>query len=118
MKTIAAFGASELTIMHEFLGALTQGPKSEALTPNDHEHDNEACIANISPRERLKRLLGGVIPLVLALGILSWQISTNVDRPMEAAVVHSLRSSRFRLPSMARQDLSGAGFARFAPTNG
>jgi len=57
------------------------GPKPESFSPNDSEHDNgEACIANISPRERLKRLIGGVIPFVLALGILTWQISTDVDR--------------------------------------
>jgi hypothetical protein len=80
MKTIAAFGVSERTIMHEFLGTLTQGPKSEELTPNDHEHDDEACISNISPRERLKRLIGGVIPFVIALAILTWLISTNADR--------------------------------------
>lgn len=53
--------------------------KSDALTPNDHD-DGEACVPNISPRERLKRLIGGVIPFVLALGILTWQISTDVDR--------------------------------------
>lgn len=81
MKTIAAFSASERMIMQEFLVAIIQGQKSESATPNDHEHDDgETCIANISPRERLKRLIGGVIPFVLALGILSWQISTDVDR--------------------------------------
>jgi len=81
MKTIAAFGASRRMITREFLRMLSQGPKPESFSPNENEHDNgEACIANISPRERLKRLIGGVIPLVLALGILSWQISTDVDR--------------------------------------
>jgi hypothetical protein len=60
---------------------LTQGPKPGSSSPMDHEHDDgEACIANISPRERLKRLIGGVIPFVFALSILTWQISTNVDR--------------------------------------
>jgi hypothetical protein len=53
----------------------------KTILPNNSEHDNgEACIANISPRERLKRLIGGVIPFVLALAILSWQISTDVNR--------------------------------------
>ena len=55
--------------------------KSEALTPDDHEHDDEeGCIANISPRERMKRLIGGVIPFVIAIAILTWLISTNADR--------------------------------------
>jgi hypothetical protein len=81
MKTLVVLGVSGSTIMQEFLGILTQGSKSEAVTPNEPEQDTEeACIANISPRERLKRLIGGVIPFVLALGILSWQISTDVDR--------------------------------------
>jgi len=80
MNTITAFDVSTRTIMQEFLGTLTQGPKSEAFTPVDHEHDDEACVPNISPHERLKRLIGGVIPFVIALGILTWQISTDADR--------------------------------------
>ena len=40
----------------------------------------EVCIANISPRERLKRLIGGVIPFVIALVILTWMISVSVNR--------------------------------------
>ncbi len=81
MKTIAAFRLSGFGIAHEFLGVLTQNPNSAGLTPNKNEDDmGEVCIANISPRERLKRLIGGVIPFVLALGILTWQISTNADR--------------------------------------
>jgi hypothetical protein len=51
------------------------------MQTNDHEHaTGEVCLANISPRERLKRLMGGVIPFVIALGILAWMISANVDR--------------------------------------
>jgi len=67
--------------MQESLGVLSQDPKPGSFSRNDHAHDNEeACIANISPRERLKRLIGGVIPFVIALVILTWQISTDVDR--------------------------------------
>jgi hypothetical protein len=81
MKTIAAFDTSGRTIMQEYLGARTQSPRPESVTPNDHEHENEeACIANISARERMKRLIGGVIPFVIALAILTWLISTNADR--------------------------------------
>lgn len=81
MKTIAALGTSGRMIVWEFLGVLTQSPKSESVSSNDNEHDDEeACVPNISPRERLKRLIGGVIPFAIALGILTWQISTDVDR--------------------------------------
>jgi hypothetical protein len=51
------------------------------MQTSDHDHEvGEICIANISPRERLKRLIGGVIPFVIALGILAWMISADVDR--------------------------------------
>jgi len=80
MKTTTDFEIPGHTIMQEFLGTLTQVPKPEAFTPNDHEHDDEACVPNISPRERLKRLIGGVIPFVIALTILTWLTSTNADR--------------------------------------
>ena len=40
----------------------------------------ETCIANISPRERMRRLIGGVIPFVIALAILAWMISADVNR--------------------------------------
>ncbi len=80
MKSIAVFGASGHTDKQEFLNVLTQSPKSETSSPNNHEHDEEACVPNISPRERLKRLIGGVIPFVIALVILTWLISTNADR--------------------------------------
>jgi hypothetical protein len=62
MKTIVMFDASGHGVAEEFLGVLTQGSKSEAFKPNDQEHDEEACVPNISSRERLKRLIGGVIP--------------------------------------------------------
>lgn len=49
--------------------------------PDDQESDRaELCIPNISPRERLKRLIGGVIPLGIALAILAWLIAIRADR--------------------------------------
>lgn len=77
MKTIAIFGVSGATLIQGFL---TQGLKPESSLPHNRADDDEACIANISPRERLKRLIGGVIPFVIAIAILAWQISTDVDR--------------------------------------
>jgi len=53
----------------------------EAVSPNDSDHgEKEVCISNISPRERVKRLIGGVIPFVIALTILAWLVSANAER--------------------------------------
>ena len=65
----------------KFFVVLTGDPKPTGITPNDTEQDHrDACIANISPRERFKRLMGGIIPFVVALAILAWQVSADVDR--------------------------------------
>ncbi len=56
-------------------------PESASSPPNHRaEQHDEACIANISPRERLKRLIGGVIPFVVAVGILGWLAAIHADR--------------------------------------
>lgn len=74
MKTIAA-------VRRELLGMLAQNLNPAGLTPHKDEDDiGEVCIANISPRERLKRLIGGLVPFGLALGILAWQIAAHADR--------------------------------------
>ncbi len=44
------------------------------------EPHGQACIANISPRERMKRLIGGVIPFVIAVVILTLLIVIHADR--------------------------------------
>jgi len=81
MNTMTSFNTSSCTNSLEFLAALFQGSNPQASSPNGREHDDEqACVPNISPRERLKRLIGGVIPFVIALAILTWQISTDIDR--------------------------------------
>jgi hypothetical protein len=81
ITTITDPGASGLTSGRKFPGAITQSPKPEVPVRDAHQlDDEEACVPNISPRERLKRLIGGVIPFVIALAVLTWQISTNVDR--------------------------------------
>jgi predicted CDP-diglyceride synthetase/phosphatidate cytidylyltransferase len=59
----------------------SQRPNMDAPMPDSPEpNQGERCIANISPRERLKRLIGGVIPFVIALAILAWLISINANR--------------------------------------
>ena len=52
------------------------------LSPSG-EHNQpvgNVCIANISPRERMKRLMSGIIPFVIAVGILAWLVSAHTDR--------------------------------------
>jgi hypothetical protein len=82
MKTIPAIRISGFTFANELLGVLTQNLNSAGPTPHkDGQGSGEACIANISPpRERMKRLVGGIIPFALALGILTWQMSMDVNR--------------------------------------
>jgi len=58
----------------------SESSRDTGQMPEVHTETEDVCIANISPRERLKRLIGGVIPFVMALGILAWLISTNADR--------------------------------------
>ncbi len=38
------------------------------------------CIANISPRERTKRLVAGAIPFVIGLVVLAVLVGTGADR--------------------------------------
>jgi hypothetical protein len=54
----------------------------EPLIPHSQgdEDNGKTCIANISPRERLKRLVGGVIPFLIAVVILAVLISSGADR--------------------------------------
>ena len=61
------------------------------------EAQAEVCIANISSRERLKRLIGGVIPFVVALAVLTWLILINANR-------------LWRLPLFLLFMVAGSGF--------
>jgi predicted CDP-diglyceride synthetase/phosphatidate cytidylyltransferase len=81
MKTLEVFDTFGNTIIQGFLLATTQGLKSEFVPPKDHaQNEGDACVPNISPRERLKRLIGGLIPFVISLAILTWLISINANR--------------------------------------
>jgi len=65
----------------ELFGDLMMKTMSEADSPDGQgDADRETCISNISPQERMKRLIGGLIPFVLAPAILTWQISIHADR--------------------------------------
>ncbi len=45
-----------------------------------HSEAGEVCIANISARERRKRLMAGVIQLLISLVVLAALMVTGVDR--------------------------------------
>jgi hypothetical protein len=53
----------------------TEGP-----TTDSGAEIGEVCIANISPRERRRRLVGGVIQFGIALAILAVLMVAGVDR--------------------------------------
>ena len=52
----------------------------QPVSQSDSEEIGEVCISNISPAERRKRLLGGVIGFVIALVILAVLIAGGADR--------------------------------------
>ena len=56
------------------LNPFTRTPKS------NEDAGGENCIANISPRERRKRLAAGVIQFVITLAIQAALIALGVDR--------------------------------------
>ncbi len=57
------------------------GSSHSTLSPKSNEHsDREVCIANISPRERRKRLIGGIVQFIITLAILATLIALGVDR--------------------------------------
>ncbi len=49
-------------------------------TPTTGSEIGGECIPNISPRERRKRLAGGVIMFVISLAVLAALIATGADR--------------------------------------
>ncbi len=49
-------------------------------TPTGDSETGEKCIPNISPRERRKRLAGGLIMFVISLAVLTALIATGADR--------------------------------------
>ena len=68
--------------LHRLAHTLTSIPEQGPVSPQDRGREDraETCIANISPAERRKRLIAGVIPFVLALGILALLVSSGADR--------------------------------------
>jgi len=54
--------------------------KNRSFSVSESEELGQVCISNISPAERRKRLLGGVVGFVIALVVLSVLISIGADR--------------------------------------
>ena len=60
---------------------LAYNPQTESSPQHAPEQDRgEVCIANISPRERLRRLIAGVIPFVIAVAVLAWLSAIHADQ--------------------------------------
>jgi hypothetical protein len=53
---------------------------SSTAQSGDDPRSQVICIANISPRERRKRLVAGIVQLVITLAILSALVAAGVDR--------------------------------------
>ena len=49
-------------------------------TPTGGSYGDEICVPNISPRERRKRLAGGVIQFLISLIVLAVLIAIGADR--------------------------------------
>jgi fatty acid desaturase len=54
--------------------------QSTSSAPTGSSQSDRICIPNISPRERRKRLAGGVISFILALGVLAILMATGASR--------------------------------------
>ena len=61
--------------------AFSASGSSQELTPDtQYPAPGEVCIANISRRERRKRLISGVVQFAAAIAILAALVLTGVDR--------------------------------------
>jgi hypothetical protein len=60
--------------------ALAHTPPGAASPAHKSDGAEDTCIANISPAERRKRLIGGILPLALAIGLLAWMLAAHADR--------------------------------------
>lgn len=66
---------------------LAAGSSPEVGQPlHNGEGPGEVCIANIGPRERRKRLLGGVVAFAAALVALAVLLLLGWDRPWRLAL--------------------------------
>jgi hypothetical protein len=81
MTTLAVADEFGRMTKWRFSGPESQDPDAPSASQSSLDGDKgDTCIANISSRERLKRLIGGVIPFVIALAALGWMISVDADR--------------------------------------
>ena len=65
----------------------SESSQDAGRTPAGGSESSEACIPNISTRERRKRLAGGVMTLVISLAILAALMATGANRWWRLALV-------------------------------
>jgi hypothetical protein len=53
--------------------------KNPSVSESESEEIGEVCISNISPAERRKRLLGGVVQFIIALVVLAMLLATGAN---------------------------------------
>jgi hypothetical protein len=53
--------------------------KNPSISESESEEIGEVCISNISPAERRKRLLGGVVQFIIALVVLAVLLVSGAD---------------------------------------
>lgn len=62
------------------MGLFSQANRSVEQSGGDSPNEPVVCIANISPRERRRRLIGGVLQFAVALAVLAILTATGADR--------------------------------------
>lgn len=49
--------------------------------------NGDACIANIGPRQRQRRLVGGLVALAIAAALCAWLIASDAPRPWRLLLI-------------------------------
>lgn len=69
-----------MTIRWPFSLSTARPHQADDPIPTDDDEPGEVCIANISPRERRRRLYAGLIQLGIGLAMLAVLLATGADR--------------------------------------
>ena len=62
-----------------FIGLFSQANHNAEQSGGESSNEPVVCIANISPRERRRRLIGGVLQFAFALAVLAILNATGAD---------------------------------------
>ena len=79
-------------------------PTPKIIFNPDGEGTGDACIPNISPAERKKRMDFGILQLVIAFGVFAAMLYFGADKPFEAtsSKPEAPRNSVFTIPLPSR----------------